>query len=133
MIETQWDRWYPIEKITKRANLDSISYCDNELILNFSFIYSIGEITIIFKDSVLSYRSADERNFTDTYSFLNETKEKDFYTKWSFFKLKNSNYIEWFNKQDKNNKQINVEHYLFLTESVVEVLATSAPIVRWVE
>ena len=44
---------------------------------------------------MLSYRSETESNFIDTYDFLDETKEKDFYAKWSFFKLENSNYIEF--------------------------------------
>lgn len=133
MTKTNWKRWYPLENISSQVNLDSLSYCDDELILNFSLIYSIRDITVTFKDSMLSYRSADEGNFTDTYAFLNRTKEKDFYEKWSFFKLENSNYIEWFKKQANSNKQVNVEHYLFLTEDVFEILATSAPTVMWME
>ena len=131
MSETICKRWYPLEKIGKKVNLDSISYCDNELILHFSFMHSIREIKVTFKNSVLSYRSETESNFIDTYDFLDETKEKDFYAKWSFFKLENSNYIEWF-KQTENSKE-NIEHYLFLTEDVFEILATSAPTVMWME
>ena len=94
-------------------------------------MHSIREIKVTFKNSVLSYRSETESNFIDTYDFLDETKEKDFYAKWSFFKLENSNYIEWF-KQTENSKE-NIEHYLFLTEDVFEILATSAPTVMWME
>ena len=90
MSETICKRWYPLEKIGKKVNLDSISYCDNELILHFSLMHSIREIKVTFKNSVLSYRSETESNFIDTYDFLDETKEKDFYAKWSFFKLENS-------------------------------------------
>lgn len=86
-------------------------------------------VKVIFENFVLSYRNTDEGHRLKALSFLREKYGKDFYAEWSFFKVNNSTYVEWFNQETYNMySNYDIEHYVFLTcDDIVEVLSTYEP------
>ena len=89
-------------------------------------------IQVIFQNSILSLRSTDEGRRLKTINFLEEKYETDFYAKWTFFKVANSTYVEWFNQETYDiYTSYNIEHYVFMTsDDVVEILSTYEPHVK---
>lgn len=84
---------------------------------------------IINFDSIISYRNTDE-------SYLLKTlNERENFSKWPLFKIKNSQYLVWFHEQtyDIYKKQLpEIIHYAFITPNdVVDVLAHHTPILIW--
>jgi hypothetical protein len=80
----------------------------------------------------MSFRSTNEQmmlRFDDTFGKLRNKKFPNYV--WSLFKMKNSDYIEWFNEQHLNiyiNIASKLEHYVFVTEDeILEVINDNPP------
>lgn len=110
-----------LEKYEWNENGFCITLSDDErLIIKFCF------------NLAMSFRSTNEQmmlRFRDSYG---ELRDNDFpkYV-WSLFKMKNSDYIKWFNEQHLNlyeNISSNMEHYVFVTEDeILEVINDKPP------
>ncbi len=72
---------------------------------------------------------ADEGSLIKTWEFLNDHYGVDYYDRWPFFKVKGSEYLNWFIKQSSGiYDPEEVEHYVFKTPNdIVEVLSTFEP------
>lgn len=128
--------WHPNELIPpKILFLEEIVWSEE------GFKVVLGEekinITFHFEDFVLSFRSTNEQSmlkFRDSYGELKQ-RNKDFNYSWSLFKVKNSDYLEWFSEQHYSmyeNVDKRVEHYLFVTEDeIIEVLNEKPPLINF--
>ncbi|TDX51133.1 hypothetical protein [Orenia marismortui] len=126
----EWIKWKPNTNIPKKVNLESLIDNKEGLMLTFTDKHNRDNlIYVFFKGSVLSYRNTDEGNLLQTFYCLSQMYDDEFYTQWSFFKIKNSSYIRWFNKESyKKYKGCNIEHYIFITPNdIIEVLSTYCP------
>ncbi|WML52221.1 hypothetical protein RCG17_22970 [Neobacillus sp. PS3-12] len=101
----------------------SITLCADERLIRFSFNF------------VMSFQSTNEQmmlRFRDSYGELRDKKFSNYV--WSLFKVKNSDYIKWFNEQHLNRYETiasNVEHYLFVTEDeILEVINDHPPTIH---
>jgi hypothetical protein len=131
MIELieEWKKWIPSKELSLKMYIEKV--IDDKKGLQL-FCQSKDEkitIKICFENFVLSYRNTDEGRRLKMLKFLTEKYGKEFYAEWSFFKVINSTYIEWFNQETYNMySDYNIEHYVFLTcDDVVEVLSTYEP------
>ena len=125
----KWAKWEPIEGIPTKMFIEKLVDDKNGTLLVFKSEDENVTIQVLFEDSILSLRSTDEGRRLKTINLLDEKYGTDFYTKWTFFKVTNSDYVEWFNQETYDMyAAYNIGHYVFLTpDDVVEILSTYEP------
>ncbi|KXG10247.1 hypothetical protein AT864_00838 [Anoxybacillus sp. P3H1B] len=124
-----WERWIPINGLPSKLHNDT--FVDNKegIILEFSDEKDKKKIVVKFEEGVLSYRNTDEGSLLKKLNYLDQQYGTDFYSNWTLFKVKNSEYIKWFLEESSGIYEPNqLEHYVFLTPNdVIEILATYTP------
>ncbi|EIT87460.1 hypothetical protein A374_00130 [Fictibacillus macauensis ZFHKF-1] len=124
-----WERWIPIKGLTSRLYNDS--FIDNKegIILEFSDEEDKKKIVFTFEEGVLSYRNTDEGSLLKKLNELEQQYDTEFYSEWTLFKIKNSEYLKWFLEESSGIYEPDqIEHYVFLTPNdVIEILATCTP------
>lgn len=128
MIE-QWSKWEPDNKLPDKVYLKRLIDDKNGVLLEFTSTDETTIIIVSFGESVVSFRNSDEARRLRTIQFLDKTYGKDFYARWSFFKVNKSSYVKWLNQEtDDIYAEYNVEHYVFLAaDDIVDVLSTYPP------
>lgn len=91
-----WTQWKPAENLSARYHIDLIL----EGIEGFKLIMSDAQddskkLTMLFENSVFSYRNTDESFSRDIVDSLRKEYGQEFWEKWIFFKVLNSNYLNW--------------------------------------
>lgn len=124
--------WQPDKRIPfELLDLDGWSWDENGL----SVVLSDGKkrYKTFFQGQVISFRSTLESvnfKFRDTYGEWRDELKLNY--AYSFFKLNNSEYINWLKEQNYNlydNIQKDLIHYVFVTEDeIIEILNDKEPI-----
>ncbi|ASS89275.1 hypothetical protein ACTHHL_06005 [Aeribacillus composti] len=125
----QWKRWIPLDDIPSTIYNDMLLDGKDGVILEFSDENGEKKVVVNFKEGVLSYRNTDEGSLLETLNYLDQYYGTDFYSDWSLFKVKNSEYLKWFHKESCGiYESREVEHYVFLTSNdVIEILSIYPP------
>lgn len=125
----RWEKWIPIDKMPQKIYLDTFVDDNEGIVMTFSDEKDEKKILIQFDGMVLTYRNTDEGSLLKTLDFLDQHYGHDFYSSWPLFKVKNSEYLNWFLKESSGIYELGeIEHYVFITPNdVVEVLSTYAP------
>jgi hypothetical protein len=125
----QWERWVPLDDIPSTIYNDMFLDGKDGVILEFSDENCERKVVVNFEGGVLSYRNTDEGSLLETLNYLDQHYGTDFYSNWSLFKVKNSEYLNWFHKESCGiYESEEVEHYVFLTPNdVIEILSISPP------
>jgi hypothetical protein len=128
MVE-KWSKWDSEKNLPDKMYLERLIDDKNGVSLELKSEYESVTIMVSFEDSVVSYRNSDEGRRLRTIEFLDKEYGKDFYSKWSLFKVDNSLYVKWINQETYNMyADYNIEHYVFLTANdIVDILSTYAP------
>ncbi len=134
----KWTRLEPISGLDMRYNIKSI--IDNvdgfEIILSDFRASSKDEkdnIKVKFKYGVSAYRCTEEGLTLNLLNLLGEQYGTDFYTKWNFFKVDNSEYIKWLVNEyagfdDEYANLIGLKHYAFIdNDFILDVIAKYEP------
>lgn len=129
LVGEKWTKWIPLEGIPAKLYLDKLVFDQNGTLLILKGEDENATIQVHFDGSILSLRSTDEGRRLKTINLLDAQYGRDFYTKWSFFKVINSSYVEWFNQESYDMyTTYNICHYIFLTsDDIVEILSTYEP------
>ncbi|OVE70668.1 hypothetical protein CCS79_01470 [Clostridium diolis] len=127
-----WSRWGEDKNLPKKMELESLTDGKDGLVLKFcDSECSDRKINVIYSNMVLAYRNRDEGDYLKTFKHLSDTYGDEFYTKWSLFKVKNSEFIEWFNEESLNVHEYqkeSIEHYVFITvNDVIEIISPNSP------
>jgi hypothetical protein len=90
------------------------------------------KILVTFNQSIDAYRSTDESFRLKTMSEIDQSQGSAFYGQWTFFKVENSNYIQWLAEEAP---EIFIPkdymHFSFISvEGFVDIVTTYEPIVR---
>ncbi len=132
-MRTQWTKWEPIPHLTEKYNLKSISDGENgtEIIL-FDIKNSNHKVEISFTYPVDIYRRSDEKYLLETIDQLKQQYGADFYTKWTFFKVTNSPYLQWLSEQSYNiTDSTGLTHFaLITTNSIVDIIDPCEPKIK---
>lgn len=107
---------------------DQITEDENGLILKF-ICKDEKKVIIAFEGVVYSFRRSIESVFITTFSYLRNNYDESFYKAHWIFKVKNSNYLEWIQKESGDlYTQESIQHFVFYTpEEVIEVLSPFPP------
>ncbi|MER2172572.1 MAG: hypothetical protein ABS938_18300 [Psychrobacillus psychrodurans] len=124
-----WEKWIPINGLPSKLYNDTLIDNKEGIILDFSDEKNKNKTVVNFEEGVLSYRNTDEGSLLKKLDYLEKQYGTDFYANWTFFKIKNSEYINWFLEESSGIYELNqIEHYVFLTPNdVIEILTTYAP------
>ena len=125
-----WTHWKPIEGLSTRYYVESIEFSDED----FKVILSEEDnqnktVTILFENSVFTYRHTDETFRSNLIFILYETHGEDFLSKGRFFKVLNSEYLNWLSCQSvTNSNTLDLTHFSIITlDAVVDIIAGYEP------
>ncbi|WP_068786946.1 hypothetical protein [Paenibacillus phocaensis] len=129
-MEESWGIWEVGNDVTSKYYVESI----NDTIEGFRILLSdandeFKKVEILFEDSVHAYRSTDESFRQSTINKLDEQYGTEFYKDRTFFKVTNSEYIQWLSLQSfgiADSEQ--VHHFSILAvDSIVDIIAAYEP------
>ena len=128
LLKEKWIKWEPLNGLSCNYYIESIT--DN---LNGFEIIMIEEqdsntkLKIKFEASVDAFRDTDESFRSKLLLYLN-TNYSDI-SKWCFFKVENSEYINWLSEQSLGIiDSLKCTHFVFITyNSVLDVATTYEP------
>jgi len=129
MLE-KWTRWEPINNLSKKYYVELITddYYGFKILLSDAK-NADKKVEILFRDSVDIYRRTNETFVLLTLKSLNDTYGIDFYGNWSFFKIENSEYLDWIKKQSYEiSESLNFKHFCILgADDMIDVIANYEP------
>lgn len=126
----QLTKWKPIQGLSARYYIESISDTINELqILLFDDNDEEKKVLVSFKNSIISYESTYESFRSKLISDLDDQYGTKFYGTWTFFKVTNSSYLQWVSKHSYDTtKSLFLTHFCIIgLESIVDIIATDEP------
>jgi len=131
MIKEEWAHWHPANKLDELYWVNLILSENNSLIIKLSSNEKDGKsIQLLFKKGVAAYRYTNESFSLKLCWDLSDKYSNDFYNKWTFFKVRNSDYMNLFLEQsDTYINADNLIHFAILGgDEVVDIIATEEPI-----
>jgi hypothetical protein len=131
-MEEKWVKWKPQvyhEAFENTLDMKKIIQDQDGLQIYFSIKDNKEEqLIVIFTGLIMSFRNTDEGYLLDTLSTVSKAPENPLKSKWNFFVVENSKYIEWLDIQTFGIYKGVVSHYLFKTPNdIIEVLSPSEP------
>jgi hypothetical protein len=90
-MKGNWKIWHPKENLLEKYRIDTVDGIEEELTIRLS-----NEINN--KKLLIKWEVANSYTYSNG-QFNNELSESFDLTKWTFFKTKNSKYIEWVREQ----------------------------------
>ncbi len=126
----QWIQWKPIPGLANKYNIVEIS--DN--VKNFIIFLSESgneknKLKLIYEVSVDAYRSTEESFRDATMLQLKQKYGGEFYWNWTFFKIQNSEYLQWLAKESLGivDPHTYTHFSLIATNSIVDIVTTYEP------
>ncbi|MFC4075493.1 hypothetical protein [Salinithrix halophila] len=128
-----WERWMPTNDLSPKYYVDSLTDSIDGLKIYLSDSRDEKKkAEVIFDCSVHAYRSTDEGFMLKTINNLDKQHGTHFYSGWTFFKVKNSDYMQWLvNSSFEIALSEELIHFSFLAvDSVVDVIAAYEPKIK---
>lgn len=134
-MQEKWIRWEPIIGLSKKYHSKLISNSHSR-----GFVIKLAneidkKISIKFPGSVISYRITNESYIFDTLTFLESHYDKNFYAEWTFFKIENSEYLEWIKKQSYGAyDDLKLKHLCILADDLrFDFITSYEPEVKYIK
>lgn len=128
-----WSRWDPgIEGITGNYYVTSTSDDENGFIVILEQEGTSQRIEVLFSDSVSALRLADEGVVFMLFDELYAKYGDDFYTQWTFFKVENSDCLQWLSSRTAGfSERYNLKHFVIMgLDKVLDIVASYEPKIR---
>jgi len=135
-MQEDWIRWEPLKGITGKYDVDYISDGKDGLVIKlYSETKETKAINVVFKDYADTYRHTNESFCFKVFGDLSEKYGAGFYGQWSFFKIINSDYVQWLSNQSCTYaNEFTFIHFCFIgSDSIVDILARYEPIVTFLD
>lgn len=129
-MKEKWIKWEPMGNLAHNYYVESITESlDGLRLVLFDSEKPADKILIRFAKSVDSFRRTTETFTYLTIDTLAEIYGTDFYEKWAFFKVENSEYLKWMSEQSYGiSEERDFTHFCFLAvDSIVDVIANYEP------
>ena len=128
IFDEKWFKWEP--SVNLKPNYDVISINDNMDHLKI-LLFSVDrkqKMSVIFGSS-WAHKKSYESFRMHLIAQLSERYGDEFYTKWSFFKIENSNYLNWLSAESSGwTDMLNLNHFVIMgIDFIVDVVATEEP------
>lgn len=127
-MQEQWVKWQPINNLANKYYVEFISETmDCLTIVLCEEKCNERKVKIIFESSVICYRKTDETFALEKISELNKHYGMEFYGYWTFFKVYNSEYLQWFSEQSGTlSDGYLLKHFCIITSDLLFDIATTS-------
>ncbi len=128
----EWIRWQPLKNVSGKYYLESVIWSERGVIIVLSDELNLQKIEIQFENFVDAYRSTNESFYSVTFSDLSSRYGADFYKEWSFFKIQNSEYVQWLSKKSATwaDEFLFIHFCILGGDEIVEIVARYEPTVK---
>jgi hypothetical protein len=134
-MKEEWTRWEPIKGISGQFYLDSLAFSEEGLSIELSNKLNFKKIQIKFNNPIDTYRYTDESVCFGIFGDLSKKYGNDFYSTWSFFKINNSEYLQWLS--EVSGKSINslpfIHFFIKSSDEIIDILSPHEPEVKIIE
>ncbi|WP_283610438.1 hypothetical protein [Faecalispora anaeroviscerum] len=132
MLE-HWEKWESREKINNKYYVDSICDSKEGFIITLSDSENESEkVQVVFPESVHAYRSTNESYRQKIITDLDCKYGSEFYSKWTIFKVDQSEYLKWLSDQSYEISDSESLHHfsIIAVDSVVDIIAAYEPEIK---
>lgn len=126
----EWSRWIPNEQVSARYSLDMIIENNDGLTIQLLDDHNENmQMRLEFRYAADAYRSTYETFRAELIHYLDQKYGTVFYSEWTFFKVQNSSYIQWFSEQSGGISDFSpYTHFsILLMDSVIDILSLQEP------
>jgi hypothetical protein len=135
-MEELWIKWVPIKDLAKKYLIESVTHNSKGLdIVLCEEKNNKNKLNVFFEGFIHSYKWTEELYNLKIISILNTHYPKDFYTKWTFFKVVNSSYAQSLLEGSEDSAEgREFIHYLFFeNDGLLEVIAPAEPSMKFMK
>lgn len=134
MTET-WMHWDPIPGLAKKYDIDAILDTFDDLTIILSEYNSENKVRIVIDGTSRAYRQSDETYRCNLISQLDKKYGGDFYGNRTFFRVTDSEYLQWLSEQSSIiSDHYGVQHYSILGINwVLDIAIPFEPKVEFIE
>lgn len=138
MITTeQWTRWEPIKGLSRKYYIDSTSDGIEGFIIILSDVENRKKrVRISFEYSVHAYRNTNESFTNQIICDLDAKYGTEFYGDWTFFKVTNSEYLQWLSEKSCGWSDAcgGFTHFSILSvEYILDIIDSTEPTVEFID
>jgi hypothetical protein len=129
VIKERWTKWNPIKGLGPKYFIYYTKYSDMRLEILLEDLHDKKKDVRMVFNSIFFYRVTMEFGRLLTIDFLNQNYEYDFYSKWTFFKVFNSEDLIWIsNRSKKLSHKKALMHFSFIdVDNISDVIASEEP------
>ena len=129
MAMEQWERWNSPELVADDYELKSLVQDWEGLTL--VFLGRKTEVTIVYHEQLLSFRSCDEGDRWKTVDTVLADHGGHFFRGWLAYKVSESDYASWFSRETFGSTAVDkILHLSFVTANdIIDVLSLREPAV----
>ena len=134
-MSKEWIKWEPfVPGIEGNYRFDNISDNENGFKLVISQLNSEKKLEITFVNSIWAYKRTSESFRQNLFNILSEKYGDDFYTEWSFFKVTESDYLQWLSVESNTvTDQLKLSHFVIMTiDDVIDIAANYEPEIKFI-
>lgn len=126
-----WIKWHPIENLSENYFIETMYMEDGNLIVNLFCSRTNNRLTFIFKN-ILAYRSVEEGYRLTIPNYFTQDTGQNLYGCWTFFKVCNSNYVQWLTEQVSHKINLSqVIHFgIASANCIVDIITCNEPIIK---
>lgn len=123
----RWERWNSPELVADDYELKNLVQDWEGLTL--VFLGQKTEVTIVYREQLLSFSSCDESDRWKTIDTVLADHGKTFFRGWLAYKVSESNYANWFAQETFDSTTVNeILHLAFVTANdIIDVLSLREP------
>ena len=128
LLEEDWARWEPFTELKPAYDIINIQDDMDYLRILIHSTKCDQQLEVVF-DTDSAYRKTDETFRLNLINQLSEKYGDEFYVKWSFFKIENSNYMKWLSEQSNGyTGDLKLKHFVIMgIDSIVDIVAYEEP------
>lgn len=122
-----WTRWEPAEGLSGRYYIDSFGMVGDhwDFVIMLCNEDNTQKVEIRFEGAVVSYRYTNESYCFGIFGQLSKKYGDEFYSTWSFFKIHNSDYIQWIVSKSYDS---DFTHFCIIGgDEVIDIISTYEP------
>ncbi len=122
-----WARWEPISNLSGKYYVDTILLSEAGLIIRL--FEGSKKLELNFRYAADSYKYTNESFCFKIFGDLSSRYGDDFYNNWSFFKVTNSNYLQWLSEKSRTySDYFPFQHFCIIGgNEIIDVLAQKEP------